>query len=100
MTTGEKLAMLRHQAGKTGEQLVELLNKKYKPVKPITPEMYRKWETDVNEFTWEHAMAMAHYFEVTLDELINPKLKVQRLIEKKPPKGMVYNAKKGKLVGI
>lgn len=98
MTTGEKLHLLRDQKRMTSQQVVEAISAKYRLHKPLTHDMYRNWESDRNEFTWEHGLALASFYHVTLDELVNPKMRVQKLIDKKPVKKTSLTIRKGKMV--
>lgn len=68
MTIGEKLRALRFKKRLSQEELVELLNKKFK--QHFTRETYAKWETDGNPLSIEILKVFVMYYKITADDLI------------------------------
>ena len=59
---GERLRTLRNRAGKTQEELSELLR--------TTQQVYSKYETNKRELPLRHLITLAHYYDVSTDYLL------------------------------
>lgn len=68
MTTGEKLKILRHQAGLTQFELEAAIKKKYKS-STITRNDIASWESDRHVPYWPSARILVQFFNITLDNL-------------------------------
>ena len=59
---GEKLRQLRSEKGNTQLELAKAVNVSVKTVK--------SWESDINDPDLSHAIAIAEYYDITIDELV------------------------------
>lgn len=59
---GEKLRQLRSEKGNTQLELAKAVNVSVKTVK--------NWESDINDPDLSHAIAIAEYYDITIDELV------------------------------
>ena len=59
---GEKLRQLRSEEGNTQMELAKAVDVSVKTVK--------NWESDINDPDLIHAIAIADYYDITMDELI------------------------------
>lgn len=59
---GEKLRQLRSEEGNTQMELAKAVDVSVKTVK--------NWESDINDPDLIHAIAIADYYDITMDELV------------------------------
>ena len=59
---GEKLRQLRSEKGNTQMELAKAVDVSVKTVK--------NWESDINDPDLSHAIAIADYYDITIDELV------------------------------
>ena len=59
---GEKLRQLRSEEGNTQMELAKAVDVSVKTVK--------NWESDINDPDLIHAIAIADYYDITIDELV------------------------------
>lgn len=59
---GEKLRQLRSEEGNTQLDLAKAVNVSVKTVK--------NWESDINDPDLSHTIAIADYYDITIDELV------------------------------
>ena len=59
---GEKLRQLRSEEGNTQLDLAKAVDVSVKTVK--------NWESDINDPDLSHAIAIADYYDITIDELV------------------------------
>lgn len=59
---GEKLRQLRSEKGNTQLELAKAVDVSVKTVK--------NWESDINDPDLSHAIAIADYYDITIDELV------------------------------
>ena len=62
MTIGSKIAALRAKAGLTQEELADILH--------VSRQAVQKWESDTTRPELDKLVAIAAYFNVTLDGLV------------------------------
>ena len=59
---GEKLRQLRSEKGNTQMELAKAVDVSVKTVK--------NWESDINDPDLSHSIAIADYYDITMDELV------------------------------
>lgn len=69
---GEKLRQLRSEKGNTQLELAKAVNVSVKTVK--------NWESDINDPDLSHAIAIAEYYDITIDELVGRDIGVHLLL--------------------